>query len=168
MATYEMNAALSPVPVPALDAEPPEIHRGLYGMPMFMTLPTSDLAASVDFWVRGLGFIDLFSVPGRLTHLRRWAFQDVLLVPGDRPAAAPAAAVNVACVLRQIDEVRTACEELVPGCTSGPHAMPWNSVELQVITPENTRVTMTAARPLDPRSAEAQDLRDMGIEVPRA
>ena len=41
------------------------------------------MAASVDFWTRGLGFFELFAAPGRVTHLRRWAFQDVLLVPTD-------------------------------------------------------------------------------------
>ncbi|WP_327588455.1 hypothetical protein OHA25_16560 [Nonomuraea sp. NBC_00507] len=45
-------------------------------------MPTSDLAAAVDFWTRGLGFIDLFTVPGQVTRLRRWAFQDARLVPG--------------------------------------------------------------------------------------
>lgn len=168
MTKYEMNTAMSPVPVPALDATPPDIFRGVYGMPMFATLPTSDLAASVDFWTRGLGFIDLFSIPGHLTHLRRWAFQDVLLVPGEQHATAPASGLSFACVLSQIHEVRAACEDLLPGCTSDPRAMPWNSVELQIVTPERTRVTMTAARPLEPGSPEEQNLMDMGIEVPRA
>ena len=129
---------ISPVPVPALDAVPPELFRGLYGMPMFATVPTADLAASVDFWVRGLGFFDLFSVPGQLTHLRRWAFQDVLLVPGERPAAAEALSVSFACVLSQIEQIAAGCAELVPGCTMGPRQMPWNSVELEIVTPEHT------------------------------
>ena len=38
-------------------------------MPMFVSVPTSNLAESADFWIRGLGFFDLFSVPDRLTHL---------------------------------------------------------------------------------------------------
>ncbi|WP_328807776.1 hypothetical protein [Nonomuraea antri] len=63
---------------------PPEIFRGIYGMPMFVNVTTQDLAASVDFWTRGLGFVDLFTIPGQVTHLRRWMFQDVLLVPLDR------------------------------------------------------------------------------------
>lgn len=45
----------------------PGVYRGIYGMPMFVTLPTRDLEASVDFWTRGLGFIDLFTIPGQLT-----------------------------------------------------------------------------------------------------
>ncbi len=161
-----MSDYRSPVPVPALDATPPEVHRGIYGMPMFVTVPTPDLAASVDFWVRGLGFIDLFSIPGQLTHLRRWAFQDLLLVSGDRPAVAPTVTVSFASVLSQVDQVVAACEDLAPGCTTGPHPTPWNSVDVHVITPESAQVIMTAARPLDPDSAEAQNLRAVGIEVP--
>ena len=166
MADSPTSSYVSPVPPPALDATPPEVHRGIYGMPVFLTVPTPDLAASADFWIRGLGFIDLFSVPGQVTHLRRWAFQDVLLVPGEQAGAAPPSTISFACVLSQLEGVRAACEELLPGCTSGPQSMPWNSVEMRVVTPENTRVVMTAARPLDPDSAEAQFVRDMGIELP--
>jgi hypothetical protein len=152
--------------MPALDAIAPEIYRDYYGMPMFVSIPTRDLAASKDFWTRGLGFVDLFSVPGRLTHLRRWAFQDVLLVPAEHVGEVPAMSVSFACVLSQIDQIAARCEELVPGCTSGPREMPWNSIELTVVTPENARVVMTAAQPLDPRSARADDLRAIGIEIP--
>lgn len=154
--------------MPALDAVAPEIYRGIYGMPMFLTVPTADLAASVDFWIRALGFIDLFSVPDRLTHLRRWAFQDVLLTPGEQPAEAPETSVSFACVLGQLDEIAARCEEIRPGCTTGPTVKPWNSMELTVVTPERVRVVMTAARPLDPASAEAANLRAMGITVPDA
>jgi len=135
-------------------------------MPMFVSIPTSDLAESVDFWIRGLGFFDLFSVPDRLTHLRRWAFQDVLLVPGQRADSPPSVSVSFACVLSQIGQIANACEELRPGCTSGPHVKPWNSLELEIVTPENARVIMTAARPYDPNSVEAEHLRGMGIDGP--
>ncbi|WP_067563682.1 VOC family protein [Nocardia acidivorans] len=154
---------ISPVPLPALDAEAPELFHGLYGMPMFVTVPTADLAASVDFWTRGLGFFDLFTVPNQITHLRRWAFQDVLLVPGEQPAEAPAQTVSFSCVLNQIDQIAAECERLVPGCTTGPRRMPWNSIELEVRTPERTRVVMTAARPYDSSGPEAEFLRSIGI-----
>ena len=154
--------------MPALDATPPEIYREYYGMPMFVTVPTRDLAASADFWIRGLGFVDLFSIPERLTHLRRWAFQDVLLVPAEDVGSVPAMSVSFACVLGQIAEIASRCEELLPGCTSGPREMPWNSVELTIVTPENARIVLTAARPLDPDSAQADRLRAVGIEIPGA
>jgi hypothetical protein len=162
-----MSDFVSPVPMPALDARAPEPFEGIYGMPMFLSIPTSDLAASREFWMRGLGFIDLFSIAGRLTHLRRWAFQDVLLVPGETGPAS-AASISFACVLSQLDEVAARCEELTPGCTSGPAEKLWNSRELTVVTPENTRVVMTAALPLDPDGERAGWLRSVGIKVPDA
>ncbi|ADD42283.1 VOC family protein [Stackebrandtia nassauensis] len=161
-----MSEFKTPVPNPALDAVAPDVYREIYGMPMFTIVPTADLEASKDFWLDGLGFIDLFSIPGGVTHLRRWAFQDVLLVPGEPPAEAPAQSLNFACVLSQIEEVRQRCEKLVPGCTDGPREMPWNSVELTVITPENARIVMTAARPIDPNSQMAADWRAVGIPIP--
>ncbi|MEU4672901.1 VOC family protein [Amycolatopsis sp. NPDC023774] len=161
-----MNEYTSPVPMPALDAIAPEPYRGIYGMPMFPIIPTADLEESRDFWLRGLGFIDLFSIPGRITHLRRWAFQDVLLVPGEvRPGSG--LAISFSCVLSQIDEVAARCEELRPGCTSAPEEKPWNSVELTVESPERVRIVLTAARPIDPDSAQAEELRAVGIDVPR-
>ncbi|WP_030240431.1 VOC family protein [Streptomyces sp. NRRL S-350] len=166
MADHYNAFEISPVPAPALDAQPPEVYRGIYGMPMFVTVPTADLATSVDFWTRGLGFIDLFTIPGQLTHVRRWAFQDALLVPGDRPAEPPAASISFACVLNQIDEIAQACAEVLPGCTKGPRHTPWNTVELEVVTPENARVIMTAARPLVRDSAEARNLEAAGFDIP--
>ncbi|MEW1957036.1 VOC family protein [Kineococcus sp. NPDC059986] len=160
-----MDLTHSTVPVPALDADPPPVEERVYGMPMFPTLPTADLAASVEFWVRGLGFVDFFTIPGRLTHLRRWRFQDVLLVPGEPPTTPPPGTLSVACVLRQLDEAVAACEALRPGCTTGPERRPWNSVEAQVVTPENARVVLTAALPLDPDAA--RDLSAVGVDVPR-
>ncbi|KUJ64823.1 glycosyltransferase [Streptomyces albus subsp. albus] len=161
-----MSEYISPVPMPALDAVAPEVHRGFYGMPMFINVPTDDLAASTDFWVRGLGFIDFFSIPGRLVHLRRWAFQDVLLVPGERAEEAPVTSVSFSCVPGQVEEIAARCEELLPGCTSGPREMPWNSVDLTITTPENLRIVMTAARPVDPHSPQAEYLRAGGFEIP--
>ncbi|WP_338757904.1 VOC family protein [Nocardia vulneris] len=163
-----MNEYLSPVPVPALDAVAPEVYRSYYGMPMFLTVPTADFAASADFWLRGLGFIDIFTIPGQLIHLRRWAFQDVLLVAGEPADAAPAMRVDFSCVPSQIDEIASRCEELVPGSTRGPREMPWNALELTVITPERAHVVMTAARPIDPSSPQADALRAVGFPVPEA
>ncbi|GAB2719828.1 hypothetical protein GCM10027089_49750 [Nocardia thraciensis] len=157
---------ISPVPVPGPDAVPPEPYRGIYGMPMFVTVPTPEFAVSVDFWSRGLGFIELFSAPGQVTHLRRWAFQDVLLVPGERPAAAPVMSVSFSCVLSQIEQIAAACEELRPGSTAGPRTMPWGSVELEITTPEHVHVIMTAAQPYDPDGPQADYLDSVGIPAP--
>lgn len=155
---------MSPVPVPGPDAVAPEPFHGIYGMPSFATIPTTDLAASVDFWTRALGFFDLFSIPQRLTHLRRWAFQDVLLVPSATvPEQAPLTQLNFACVLSQIDEIVKACQAVDPDCVSEPKDTPWNTRDITIVTPEHARVVFTAARSFDPASKEAANLRTIGI-----
>ena len=58
-------------------------------MPMFATLLAGDIRATVSWYTAGLGFIELFTIPGphgdpALVHLRRWQFQDLLV---QRPAS---------------------------------------------------------------------------------
>ncbi len=167
MSDYYDAFEMSPVPVPGPDAVPPEPFHGIYGMPAFATIPTSDLAASVDFWTRGLGFFELFGIPGRLTHLRRWAFQDVLLVSAASvPERAPAMSVSFACVLGQLDSLVEACRALRPDSVDGPRDTPWNTRDMTVITPENARIVLTAAKPLDPAGQEARNLEAIGITPP--
>lgn len=158
---------ISPVPAPGPDAVAPEPFRGIYGMPAFVTIPTGDLAASVDFWVRGLGFFELFSIPGTLVHLRRWAFQDVLLVSAANvPAQAPAMSASFACVLSQVESVVEACRALSPDSVDGPRDTPWNTRDVEVVTPEKARIVFTAAKPVDPASHEARNLEAIGITPP--
>lgn len=153
MSNYYNAFEMSPVPQPSEDAVPPEPFRGIYGMPMFVTISTVDLASSEEFWGQGLGFFNLFAIPDRFTHLRRWAFQDVLLVPtGEETDVVPTATVSFACVLSEIDTIAAACEKLRPGCTRGPTHTPWNTVDVEIITPENVKVVFTAAKPLEPNS----------------
>ncbi|GLJ79565.1 VOC family protein [Microbacterium imperiale] len=155
---------ISPVPAPAPDAVAPELYRGIYGMPAFVTIPTTDLATSTDFWVRGLGFFELFVIPGTLVHLRRWAFQDVLLVTADTvPDAAPAASFSIAAVLGQLPEIADACRALAPEAVTGPRDTAWNTRDIEVITPERARIVVTAAKPYDPGSDAARALADIGI-----
>ena len=76
------------VPVPAIDLS-------IYVMPACATLTVSDLDASRRWYVDGLGFAVLAQVPGptgsvALLHLRRWRYQDLLLVPGRSPDMPPA------------------------------------------------------------------------------
>ncbi|MDT0493987.1 VOC family protein [Streptomyces sp. NPDC012600] len=167
MSDYYNAFETSPVPVPGPDAVPPEPFRGIYGMPAFVTIPTSDLAESVDFWIRGLGFFELFSVPGTMVHLRRWAFQDVLLVSAESvPEQPPTMSFSFAGVLSQVEPVAEACRTLRPGSVDGPRDTPWNTRDVEVITPENARVVLTAAKPFDPAGQEARNLAAMGITPP--
>ena len=167
MSDYYNAFEISPVPDPGPDAVAPELFRGIYAMPAFATIPTSDLAESVDFWTRGLGFFELFSIPGTLVHLRRWAFQDVLLVSAASvPAQAPAMSFSFSCVLNQIDSLVEACRALSPNSVDGPRDTPWNTRDVEVITPENARIVLTAAKPFDPDSQEARNLEAIGITPP--
>ncbi|MFE1548914.1 VOC family protein [Streptomyces sp. NPDC058718] len=167
MSDYYNAFEMSPVPSPGPDAVPPELFRGIYGMPAFVTIPTTDLAASVDFWTRGLGFFELFGIPGTLVHLRRWAFQDVLLLQAESvPEQAPAASVSFACVLGQVDSLVEDCRALRPDSVEGPRDTPWNTRDVEVITPENARIVFTAAKPFEPGSQEARNLAAIGITPP--
>ncbi|KAA9088944.1 VOC family protein [Microbacterium radiodurans] len=168
MSDYYDAFEISPVPVPGPDAVAPEPYRGIYGMPAFVTIPTGDLAASVDFWTRGLGFFELFTIPGTLVHLRRWAFQDVLLVAApaagrDETATVAPLTCSFACVLGEVEAIAAACRELRPGSVSGPRETVWNTRDIEIVTPENARIVFTAAKPYDPASAEARALADIGI-----
>ncbi|WP_368499218.1 VOC family protein [Herbiconiux sp. A18JL235] len=158
---------VSPVPVPGDGAMAPELFRGIYGMPAFVTIPSGDLAASVEFWTRGLGFFELFGVPGRLVHLRRWMFQDVLLVPGSPGDTVPSMSASFACVLNELDTIAERCREVGTGTVGEPHDTPWNTRDVEVVTPENVRVVFTAGKQFDPGSAAARNLEEMGIEPSR-
>ncbi|WP_280360608.1 VOC family protein [Nocardia wallacei] len=167
MSDYYNAFEVGPVPAPGPDAVAPEPFRGIYGMPAFVTIPSSDLAASVDFWTRGLGFIELFAIPGSLVHLRRWAFQDVLLVAAEQvQAGVPALSVSFSCVLDQVDSVVESCRAVRPDSVDGPRDTPWNTRDVEVITPENARIVFTAAKPFDPESREARNLAAIGITPP--
>lgn len=159
---------ISPVPVPGPDAVAPESFRGIYGMPMFVTVPTPDLVGSMEFWTRGLGFFELFSIPSHVMHLRRWAFQDVLLVPQTAEAASDAAVtqVNFACLLSELSSIADACNALRSGSSSAPFDTPWNTRDIEVVTPEGARVVFTAAKPMDPDSFEVKNLAKVGIVAP--
>ena len=164
MSNYYDAFEMSPVPTPDLDAVAPEHFRGIYGMPSFVTIPTIDLGTSVEFWTRGLDFFELFSVPGQLVHLRRWAFQDLLLVPTvSATKHVPTVSISFACVLNQIDTLADACRAVGGGVVSEPRDTPWGTRDLEVITPENVRVIFTAAKPFDPTSQTARSLEKMGI-----
>lgn len=168
MSDYYDAFEMSPVPTPpGPDAVPPEPFHGIYAMPAFATIPTSDSAASVDFWTRGLGFFELFSIPGAVVHLRRWVFQDVLLVPAASVAEqAPAMSLSFACVLSQVDSLAEACRALRPDSVDGPRDTPWNTRDVEVITPENARIVLTAAKAFDPAGPEARNLAAVGITPP--
>ncbi|MBO8189566.1 hypothetical protein [Streptomyces spirodelae] len=73
------------------------------------------------FRTRGLGFLESFSIPGGVVHLRRWVFQDVLPVPAaSAPRQAPTIKISSACVLDQIDSLVEACRAVSLDWAEGP------------------------------------------------
>ena len=154
------GAIISPVPEPGKNAEPPEPYRGIYLMPMFMCLYSDDLDESEVFWTQGLGFIDLYTMPGMMIHLRRWAFQDVLIRKSGSNTRSPdtdmesIGSLSVAVTEKQIGKIVDACERLRPGSTSAPLRKPWNSLEAKILTPEGLVLTLTAALAIDREQTE--------------
>ncbi|GAA1050939.1 VOC family protein [Arthrobacter russicus] len=144
---------ISPVPAPDPATKASEIYRGIFGMPTYVTIPTTDLSESIDFWTRGLGFFEQFSLPGRLTHMRRQAFQDVVLIPLGRSDEPSLVSVTYACGGSEIDVIAKACSAIRPGCVTGPTTMPWNTIEVEIITPENARIIMSAGGEPDFRAS---------------
>ncbi|BCJ58360.1 hypothetical protein Jiend_17820 [Micromonospora endophytica] len=49
-----------------------------------------------------------------------------------------------------------------------PRDTPWNTRDVEVITPEKARVIFTAGKPFDPASQEARNLAAVGIAPPGA
>src|SRR4051794_3540446 len=85
------------------DIEVPEerIDRSIYAMPQWARLPVADLGASARWYVDAAGFEVLVTMPGpdgqpALVHLRRFRYQDILLVPAGHPAPAGGASIGFA------------------------------------------------------------------------
>ena len=120
------------------DASPPSatIDRGIYVMPQFVTFEVSDMATARRWYVHGLGFVELAVFPAPsgdpvLAHLRRFRYQDILLVPGRDPGdKASGVRVSFAAGNEDLDE-RAAVASREPGGTvEGPTRTPWNTRDL--------------------------------------
>lgn len=131
----------------------PEIDREIYAMPMFATLPVRDLDAS-RAWYAALGLVELAVMPApdgsvQLVHLRRYRYQDLLLVPAageEDGATGSGARISFAHTGRveDLEDVADALREVGGGEVAGPHATPWRAVELEARDPDGHIVVMTA------------------------
>ncbi|MGY1608491.1 VOC family protein [Geodermatophilus sp. SYSU D00700] len=133
----------------------------IYGMPMFATLVTPDVDRLVSWYVEGLGFIELFTIPGpdgsaALVHLRRWQFQDLLVRPGpgaERPSPEPTAsehqttAVAFAAVHTELDGLVERARRHGGGRVTDPFDTAWNTRDVLATDPDGRVVAFTAARP---------------------
>lgn len=146
----------SPVPVPGGSAPP--VSRAIYGMPMFATLLVADIGRTRSWYVDGLGFIDLFSIPGPggpvLVHLRRWQFQDLLARPAPAPVTAGSGlTLSFAAVYDELDALAGRARDHGGGQVDGPTDTPWNTRDLTTVDPDGNVVIFTAARPPDRQDA---------------
>ena len=154
-----MTDLTSPVPDPVPGAKAPGISRAIYGMPMFATLVARDIRATMSWYTAGLGFIDLFTMPGpdgdpALVHLRRWQFQDLLVRPGREPVApGSGCTLSFAAVYDELGALAERARAHGGGRVDGPADTPWNTRDLTTADPDGNVVIFTAARP--PQLADA-------------
>lgn len=145
------------VPVPAIDLS-------VYVMPACATLTVSDLDASRRWYVEGLGFAVLAEVPGptgdvALLHLRRWRYQDLLLVPGRSPDELPAHGIRLTFSAHGTDldalvAQARAVGNVVGGTVEGPSATPWNTRDVVARDRDGYEIVLTSMLPVDAHDPE--------------
>jgi catechol 2,3-dioxygenase-like lactoylglutathione lyase family enzyme len=128
-----------------------EIDRSIYVMPAFLTIPVSDFDAVRSWYVDGLGFVVLAEMPGPdgspwLVHLRRYRYQDILLVPRGTPSTTDTASglrFSIANVHEDLAQRAEQARRVGTGSVEGPIRRPWNAVELVCRDPEGHEVVFT-------------------------
>lgn len=129
------------------------ITRDIYGMPVFVKLAVADLDATVAWFTGALDFINLFTMPGptgpALVHLRRWRYQDVLVVPaeGEAPPIGPGLQLTFAAQFEELDALAERARAYGGGTVEGPVDTPWNTRDLTVTSPDGLVVVFTSRRP---------------------
>lgn len=144
-----------------IESPVPKIDRSIYGMPAFVTLRVRDLAASRRWYVEGLGFIALAEIPGpsgapALIHLRRWRYQDILLVPAGE-AGAPAASglrLTFSAEGADLDTIVAQARATGGGTVEGPVTTPWNTCDVITHDPDGFEVVFTTRLEASQRDPE--------------
>ncbi|MCY3912542.1 MAG: VOC family protein [Chloroflexi bacterium] len=143
------------------------IDRGIYVMPQFVTFEVSDMAASRQWYVSGLGFVELAVLPGPegepvLVHLRRFRYQDILLVPGRDPEdQASGVRVSFAAGDEDLDARAAIASGESGGTVEGPMRTPWNTRDLHFRDADGHLVVFTQPDPdADMDSEFARRVRD--------
>jgi catechol 2,3-dioxygenase-like lactoylglutathione lyase family enzyme len=127
------------------------VNRDIYPMPAFLTLVVADVERTVDWYVNGLDFVVLFTLPApdgttALVHLRRWRYQDILVRPGtDKPAGGWS--FSIMAVAEQLEGIADRARANGSGSVDGPYDTPWNTRDLRTTDPDGYTVVYTARRP---------------------
>jgi len=155
---------------PSVEIPTQEIDRSIYVMPAFATFAVRDLDASTRWYTDGLGFIVLATMPGPggaalraqgppplgLVHLRRWRYQDILLVPGRVGPGGPR--ITFAAGDDDLAAIAARLRAIGAGTVEGPTATPWHTRDLVATDADGHVVVLTAfdrARPDDPAFSES-------------
>jgi len=136
-----------------------DLDRSIYVMPTFVTFECADIDRTARWYVDGLGFFVVAQYPG-LTHLRRWRYQDILLVDRQSDASTPSRGVRLTIAAGDEDLVARAERARGTGLgeTKGPAATGWNTIDLACTDPDGHVVIFTAldrSRVPDPRFSES-------------
>lgn len=153
-----------------IEVPTPEVDREIYVMPAFTTLSVTELGQATR-WYRHLGFEVLAEMgdgPGRLVHLRRYRYQDLLLVLRGPAEDAPTGARSWTSFshtgpLEELEAMAAALRTDGTGSVKGPEAMPWHAIELRATDADGHTVVLTAAPTELP---DPSVLEELGLRMP--
>lgn len=135
--------------------KPPDIETGtgpaVYPMPAYVTFTVTDMAASIRWYVDGLGFTVVASLATRdgalgVTHLRREKYQDLVLVPARGAVRVPLGrGVRISFAAGGVDlvEIADRARAVGGGTIVGPAAAPWSTHDLVATDPDGYTVVLT-------------------------
>lgn len=150
-----------------LEIPAPVVDRGIYVMPAFATLPVADLAKARR-WYAAMGFTELAVMPGpadapSLVHLRRYRYQDLLLVPATAGAATGTGAARLSFAhtgpLTDLDGIAEALRATNLGEVEGPTQTPWYAIEVVGRDADGNTVVLTGRAETPPPSAWVDEVR---------
>lgn len=131
-----------------------KIDRDIYPMPMFPTFQVTDLSASVRWYVEAAGFVVLAELPRpagpSLVHLRRFRYQDQLLVPAREPASTPRGAgvrIGYAAGDEDLSVRAEVASGVAGGDVEGPIRQPWNALDVVLRDPDGYEIVLTQPLP---------------------
>lgn len=154
-----------------------ETDQDFYPMPAFPMLSASNLEVSVRFYVDGLGFRHVFSIPGPggrpvLEHIRFARYADLLLEqePPDSDLGVADRGRGVRFSFSLTLAGRTGAEvakraQRLGALVEGPVERPWNAREVVVTDPDGYVLVFT--EPLDVTKTMDEVLRNIAEEGER-